>query len=147
MKTYSERVRKTVPQYKRWREWRWKQRASKVGAGEPSASTTTDKNTSFTTSSTTKRLQKYRDQKCVVTSSYLLYFSMQNPVISDLLLGSCQLSSLIFHSCRLKFSEQKQKLSYYEPFWSRPKGAKRVMTLNLSYRANMSKKPYIKLRN
>ena len=43
-------------------------------------------------------------------------------VISDLLLGSCQFSSLVFQDCCLKFSEQKQKLSYFEPFQSRPKG-------------------------
>ena len=52
----------------------------------------------------------------------LLFFSIQNPVISDLLLGSRQLTSLVFHNCRLKFSEQQQKLSNFEPFQSRRKG-------------------------
>ena len=55
-------------------------------------------------------------------------------VISDLLLGSSQLSSLVLHDCRLKFSKQKQKLSCFEPFQFRPKGIKRVITLNLCYR-------------
>ena len=45
---------------------------------------------------------------------------VENPVISELLLGSCHFSSLIFHDCILKFS--KQNVSYYEPFQSRLKG-------------------------
>ena len=61
---------------------------------------------------------------------------MQNPVISDLclLLGSCayQFSFMVFHNCCLKFSEQKQKLSYFELLQYCPK-AIRVMTLNLCY--------------
>ena len=70
----------------------------------------------------TERLLEHRDQKFVETPGKLAIFSMQNPVILDLLLGSCQLSSLVFHGCVLKFSEQKQKLSYFEPFQSHPKG-------------------------
>ena len=36
------------------------------------------------------------------------------------ILASCHFSSLIFHDCSLKFS--KQKVSYFEPFQSQPKG-------------------------
>ena len=38
----------------------------------------------------------------------------------DLLLGSCHFSSLIIHDYSLKFC--KQKVSYFDPFQSRPKG-------------------------
>ena len=58
------------------------------------------------------RLQKYGDQKLVVTPSKF----------ADLLLGSCQFSGLVLRNCRLKFSEEKQKLRYFEPFQSRSKG-------------------------
>ena len=80
------------------------------------------------------RMQKYGDQKLVETLSKFAIVSMENPVISDLLLGSGQFSSLVFHDCCLKFSKQKQNLSYFEPFQSHPKGIYNVMTLNLYYR-------------
>ena len=79
------------------------------------------------------RMQKYGDQKLVETPSKFAIFSMENPVISDLLLGSGQFSSSVFHDCRLKFSKQKQNLSYFESFQSHPKGIYKVMTLNLYY--------------
>ena len=44
----------------------------------------------------------------------LLFLCMYSPVISDLLLGSCHFSSLVFDDYSLKFS--KKKASYFEPF-------------------------------
>ena len=100
---------------KRWREGRWKHKA-----GEPSASTPTDTNTSFVTPSTTKQMiAEIWGKKPVETPSKFAIFSMKNPVISDLLLGSCQSSNLVFHNCCLKFSKQRQKQSYFVPFQSR----------------------------
>ena len=97
----------------------------RVGAGESSAPTTTDTNTSFATSSTTKQTvaEIWGLKTCGKSHSrFLFFFFMENPEISDLLLGSWQFSRLIFHDCHLKFSEQKQKLNYFEPFQSHPKG-------------------------
>ena len=71
----------------------------------------------------------------------LLFFPMWNPVIADLLLGSCHFSSLTFHDCRLKFSKTKSEL-----FWAIPVSSKKnVKTLNSCFWGNMSKKPCAKL--
>ena len=76
------------------------------------------------------RLKKYGDQKqhqrnhrslCDIKHPQeklpvnLLFFSF-----FSLLFGSCHFSGLVFYDCSLKFYEQK--LSYFEPFQSRPKG-------------------------
>ena len=50
-------------------------------------------------------------------------------------------SSLIFHDCSLRFS--KQKVSYFEPFQSCPKGILRLWTG--AFEANVPKKPCAKL--
>ena len=108
----------------------------RVSAGESSASATDSNNTSFTTQATTewtieeiwgskatsKKPLKSMSHKRTSgkTSSKFAIFSCVNPVIADFLLGSCHFSNLIFRDCSLKFS--KQKVSYFEPFQSRPKG-------------------------
>ena len=98
----------------------------RVGAYESPASTTTHTNPSFATHRLTPngRLQKYGDQKLVKIPSKpvsLLFFHVK-PCDFRVVTWFMQLSSLAFHNCRLKFSEQKQKLTYFEPFYSRPKG-------------------------
>ena len=50
-------------------------------------------------------------------------------------------SSLIFHDCSLRFS--KQKVSYFKPFQSCPKGILRLWTR--AFEANVPKKPCAKL--
>ena len=45
-------------------------------------------------------------------------FPYRTPLVAASV-DSCHFSSLIFHDCSLKFS--KQKVSYFEPFQSRPK--------------------------
>ena len=108
----------------------------RVGAGESSASATDANNTSFATWSTTKwTIEEIRGSKVTSkkplksmshkatsgkTPSSFAILSRVFPVISNLLLVSCHFSSLIFHDYSLKFS--KQKVSYSEPFQSRPKG-------------------------
>ena len=108
----------------------------KVGAGKSSASATDTNNTSFAKRSTTKRtIAEIWGSKATLkkplksmshkttsgkTPSNFAILSRVFPVISNLLLVSCHFSSLIFHDCSLKFS--KQKVSYFEPFQSRPKG-------------------------
>ena len=95
----------------------------RVGAGESSASATDTNNTSFATWSTTKRIieeiwgLKATSKKPLKSMSHKTT-SGKLPVI--LLFVSCHFSSLIFHDCSLRFS--KQKVSYFEPFQSRPKG-------------------------
>ena len=95
----------------------------RVGAGESSASATDTNNTSFATRSTTKRTieeiwgLKATSKKPLKSMSHKTT-SGKLPVI--LLFVSCHFSSLIFHDCSLRFS--KQKVSYFEPFQSRPKG-------------------------
>ena len=96
----------------------------RVGAGESSASATDTNNTSFATRSTTKRRNieeiwglKATSKKPLKSMSHKTT-SGKLPVI--LLFVSCHFSSLIFHDCSLRFS--KQKVSYFEPFQSRPKG-------------------------
>ena len=105
----------------------------RFGAGESSASATDTNNTSFATRSTTKRtIQELWGSK--TTSKKPLKsvsdkttsgktpsnFAIPSPVISDLLLVSSDFSSLIFHDCSLKFF--KRRVSYFEPFQSRPIG-------------------------
>ena len=108
----------------------------RVVAGESSTSATDTNNTSFATPSSTKQtIEKNMGSKATSkkpqksmshkrtsgkTSSKFAIFSCVNPVIADFLLGSCHFSNLIFRNCSLKFS--KQKVSYFEPFQSRPKG-------------------------
>ena len=100
----------------------------RVGAGESSASTATDPNTSFAIPSIVEgKIEEKVDQKLVETPGYLHASSKFaifpcNTVISDLLLGSCQFSSLVLCDCHLKFSEQKEKLNYFDSFQSCPKG-------------------------
>ena len=111
------------------------------GTRELSASVTNTNNTSFATRSTTKRtIEKIWGSKATskkprksmspktnsgkTPSKFTILFHLKNPVVSDLLLGSSHFSSLVFHDCSLKFS--KQKLSYFEPFQSRPKGISRL---------------------
>ena len=94
----------------------------RVGA-ESSASATDTNDTSFATRSTTKRTieeiwgLKATSKKPLKSMSHKTT-SGKLPVI--LLFVSCHFSSLIFHDCSLRFS--KQKVSYFEPFQSRPKG-------------------------
>ena len=105
----------------------------RVGAGESSASATDTNNTSFAARSTTKRtIEKILGSKATSkkprksmlhkttsgkTPSKFAILSCVKP--RDLLLGSCHFSSLIFHDDSLKLS--KQKVSYFDPFQSRPK--------------------------
>ena len=105
----------------------------RVGAGESSASATDTNNTSFATRSTTKRTieeiwgSKATSKKPLKSMSHkttsgktpskFAILSCVKP--RDLLLGSCHFSSLIFHDDSLKLS--KQKVSYFDPFQSRPK--------------------------
>ena len=112
----------------------------RVVAGESSTSATDTNNTSFATRSSTKQtIEKNMGSKATSkkpqksmshkrtsgkTSSKFAIFSCVNPVIADFLLGSCHFSNLIFRDCSLKFS--KQKVSYFEPFQSRPKGIQRL---------------------
>ena len=104
-----------------------------VGAGESSASAADTNTTSFATQSTTKRtIEKIwgsqptskKPRKSMLhkttsgkTPSKFAILSCVKP--RDLLLGSCHFSSLIFHDDSLKLS--KQKVSYFDPFQSRPK--------------------------
>ena len=71
-----------------------------------------------------RRLQKHWDQKLVKTPSKFAIFYL---LFSDLVLGTFQFSSLVFHDCRLKFSEQKQKPSY---FWAISVSSKRNIKCN-----------------
>ena len=95
----------------------------RVGTGESFASATDANNNSFATQSTTKRTieeiwgLKATSKKPLKSMSHKTT-SGKLPVI--LLFVSCHFSSLIFHDCSLRFS--KQKVSYFEPFQSRPKG-------------------------
>ena len=118
----------------------------RVGAGESTASATDINDTSFATWSNHKT-DDWRNMwiksnttmkplKCCIKQPQeklpvnWLFFPVQNPVISDLLLGSCHFSSLIFHNCSLKFS--KQKVSYSEPFLFHLKGIY-INTLKLCF--------------
>ena len=107
----------------------------RFGAGESSASAETDTNTSFQYHLLqNEQLQIYKDQKLVETTCKFAIFFHVKPSDFRFVTWSCQFSSLVFPDDRLKFSEQKQKLSYFEPFQSHPKEICRVMTLNLCYR-------------
>ena len=83
----------------------------RVGAGESSGSTITNTNTSFTTTSTIKRtIAEIWDEKLVETPNSIFFHVRP----SDF--------RFVLRDCRLKFSEQNQKLSYFESFQSRPEG-------------------------
>ena len=157
------RIRKTVPQFKRWREERCEllrvdavnSELLRVGAGESSASATDTNNTSFTTRSTTKwTIEKVWGSKA---TSKKPRKSMSHKATSEktpskfsilsrfVKFSSSQVwshfSSLIFHDCSLRFS--KQKVSYFEPFQSCPKGILRLWTR--AFEANVPKKPCAKI--
>ena len=101
-----------------------------VGAGESPASAIDTNNTSFAARSNTKRtIEKILGSKATSkkprksmlhkttsgkTRSKFAILFRENPVLLDLLFGSCHFSILIFHDCSLKFS--KQKMSCFEPF-------------------------------
>ena len=105
-----------------------------VGAGESSASATHENNTSFATRSTTKRTieeiwgsratsKKPLNSMSLKTtlgktpSRFAILFHVK--CNDSRFLTSFHFSSLIFRERSLKFS--KQKVSYFEPFQSRPK--------------------------
>ena len=164
------RIRKTVPQFKRWREERCEllrvdavnSEPLRVGAGESSASATDTNNTSFTTRSTTKRTiekvwgskatskkpQKSMSHKATSGKTPNKFSILSSVKASDfrfVKFSSSQVwshfSSLIFHDCSLRFS--KQKVSYFKPFQSCPKGILRLWTR--AFEANVPKKPCAKL--
>ena len=104
----------------------------RVGARELSASVTDTNNTSFATRSTTKRTieeiwgSKVTSKKPLKSMSHkekltvILILSRRKPSDLRFVIVSCHFSGLIFRDCSFKFS--KQKVSYFEPFQSRPKG-------------------------
>ena len=63
-----------------------------------------------------RRLQTYGDQKRVETQSKFTILFHVKPSDFSFVAWFMFCTSLVFHACRLKFSEQKQKLSYYDPF-------------------------------
>ena len=100
-----------------------------VGAGESSALATDTNNISFTTRSTTKRTieeiwgSKATSKKPLKSMSHKTA-SGKNPS-NFAILSRVKLSNFRFVTCfmsflKLKFS--KQKVDYFEPFQSRPKG-------------------------
>ena len=107
----------------------------RVGAGESSASATDTNNTSFATRSTTKRTieeiwgSKATSMKPLKSMSHKTTSGKtpsKFPILSCVkpsdfrFLDSCHFSSLISQDCSFMFS--KQKVSYFEPFQSHPKG-------------------------
>ena len=106
------------------------------GTGESSASATDTKNTSFATRSIIKQTiekileSKATSKKPLKSISYNTtsgktpsnFAILSRVKRSDFRVAtcSCYFSSLIFQICSLKFS--KQKVSYFEPFQSCPKG-------------------------
>ena len=107
----------------------------RVVAGESSASAIHTNNNSFATRSTTKRtIEEIWGSKATSkkppksmspkttsgkTASNFAILSRVKPSDLRFVTCLCHFSSLIFHDCSLKFS--KQKVSYFEPFQSRPK--------------------------
>ena len=86
----------------------------KIGASESSTLATSDTNTNFAKPCTTNGTDvEGIKNMCRFPVSFLFFLCKTQRF---------QFSSLVFHDCRLNFSKQKQKLSYFKPFQSRPNG-------------------------
>ena len=109
-------MRKTVPQYKRYREEKSSQ-FLRVGAGESSASATDTNNTSFATRSTTKRtIEEMWESKATskkpLQSIYVLSDNLKKPRSKYVILFRVHVISQVKSSTTvvLKFSKQKTEL-------------------------------------